>query len=170
MTRHAAHDALFPFLLWHSRCQDASVMAAHAGLRTVCSRLPQSAAAMLQGSFHCSIAVASALPFVDSARLFDTEDWILCTNGGDAAPPFLSFLSFCCLFFLSHQLMQSLSCPKPLTAIGTNLQVRSTKYIRILLALLPYIRSACILKLSVSHVPFASFFFLTLLHRLLPSL
>lgn len=25
MTRHAAHGAPFPFLLWHSRCQDASV-------------------------------------------------------------------------------------------------------------------------------------------------
>lgn len=38
MTRHAAHDAPFPFLLWHSRCQDASVMAAHTRLRTVCCR------------------------------------------------------------------------------------------------------------------------------------
>ncbi|TFB06934.1 hypothetical protein CCMA1212_000866, partial [Trichoderma ghanense] len=32
MTRHAAHDAPSPFLLWHSRCQDASAMAAHCGV------------------------------------------------------------------------------------------------------------------------------------------
>lgn len=138
MTRHAAHDAPFPFLLWHSRCQDASVMAAHTRLRTVC----------------CRRAAVSRRCFVGDALLRSVR-WILCcwTEAMHCASVSIfssSLFSKCkCFFFLfaaaSHQLMQPLSRPEPLAAKGTNLLhivIRHTNTLRTIIPG-PFVYTIC---------------------------
>lgn len=139
MTRHAAHDAPFPFLLWHSRCQDASVMAAHTRLRTVC----------------CRRAAVSRRCFVEMRCCVLYAGYCVVGRRRCIAPPFryfhrLFFLNVNVFFFFaaaSHQLMQPLSRPEPLAAKGTNLLQKycnntAYEYSSGLFLALSYIRSA----------------------------
>lgn len=138
MTRHAAHDAPFPFLLWHSRCQDASVMAAHTRLRTVCCRR---AAVSRDASLRCAAAIYNARYCV--------------LDGGDALRLrfdifFIAFIFLKCFFSprgyespTETALVEARA--EPLAAKGINLLhivIRHTNTLRGLFLALSYIRSA----------------------------
>lgn len=68
MTRHAAHSAPFPFLLWHSRCQDTSAHSgAHCAARDgdiCCTQLGTVAAYRgVNGSLSVLLLVCFDFPF-----------------------------------------------------------------------------------------------------------
>lgn len=107
MTRHAAHGAPFPFLLWHSRCQDTSALrGAHCAARDgniCCTQLGTVATYRgVNGSLSVLLLVCFDFPFDDNI--------FACYYS--SSPQFSHF------FLLSaaakHQLVPSLSLLQPL--------------------------------------------------------